>query len=77
MVVDVRSQPDSAGEAGPTTGRAAAHEMPRWVKIFGILAAVAFTVFATLHHGGGEMGLLAHDAMVSHALPGGHAQHLP
>jgi hypothetical protein len=51
--------------------------MPRWVKVSGILAAVAVAVFAALHHGSGEKGHLAHGAMNTHAPPGGHAQLLP
>jgi hypothetical protein len=34
-------------------------------------------IFAALHHGGGGMGHFAHDAMDTHALPGGRGQPLP
>jgi hypothetical protein len=66
-MLGVRSHLYADGKAATTAGPTPAHHMPRWVKIFGILAALAIAVFADLHHGGG----------MEHLTHGGMAQHLP
>lgn len=56
------------GVADRKSGRSVGDGMPRWVKIFGIVTAIAVVVFIGLHGGhgighqphGGMMGHLAH-----------------
>jgi hypothetical protein len=47
---------DSGHEAGEKTRRGVAQEMPRWVKIFGVAAAIAVAAFAWFHLAGGWHG---------------------
>ena len=68
-MLDVRSHSHAHRETGSTAEPAPAHRMPRWVKIFGILATVAIAIFAALHHGGGETEHLAHSGIAQHLLP--------
>ena len=50
---------DTGGVRG-AGGRPASDGMPRWVKIFGIVAGVAVAGFAALHHAGGGMEHMTH-----------------
>lgn len=53
------------------------HRMPRWVKLFSVVAVVVVAAFALLHLGGMGMGHMAHNHMdarahaseLSHMLP--------
>jgi hypothetical protein len=75
--IDVRSHSDSNGAAGARTERAAAHEMPRWVKIFGVVATIAVAGFAALHLAGGGMGHMAHGNIGAHIMSAEHSNNVP
>jgi hypothetical protein len=51
--------------------------MPRWVKIFAVVAVIAVAIIASLHLAGGGMGHLAQGDTDTHAAPAGHDRHLP
>jgi len=51
--------------------------MPRWVKIFGVVAFIVIAIIAGLHLAGGGMGHLAHRDMDTGTAPAGHDRHLP
>jgi hypothetical protein len=51
--------------------------MPRWVKIFGVAAAIAVAAVAVLHLAGGGMGHLVHGTMDAHTMPAEHGHHVP
>ena len=70
----MRSNPDFERAAGAKTKRPAA--MPRWVKVFGVVAAIAVAAFAVQHLAGGGMGHLPH-GNDAHAMPAQHDQHVP
>ena len=72
----MRSDPDSGRAAGAKTERPAAHEMPRWVKIFGVAAAIAVSAFAVLHLADSGIGHLAHGNMDTPPMTADH-QHVP
>ena len=73
----MRSHPDSGRAPGAGTERAATHEMPRWVKIFGAVAAIAVAIFAALHLADGGMGHLTHGNMGVRLMPAEHGHHEP
>lgn len=79
--INGRSYPDSNRAAGAKTGRGSAHEMPRWVKLFAAVAALAVIAFAVLHLTGGGMGHLAHGLthgdMGAHGMPAERGHHIP
>ncbi len=52
-----------------------AREMPRWVKIFAIVAAIMVTAFAVLHAVGG-MGHLTHGNTGVHPMSAEHGNHV-
>jgi hypothetical protein len=62
------------------TGRAergAAHEMPRWVKTFGVVAAIAVVGLAAFHLAGGGMGQMGHGNISAHVMSAEHGHDVP
>jgi len=57
--------------------RQPADAMPRWVKIFGVVAFIVIAIIAGLHLAGGGMGHQAHGDMDTDTAPAGHDRHLP
>ena len=49
--------------------------MPRWVKMFCVVALVAFAIIVGLHLTGAGMGYLGHGDMDTHAAPAEHSGH--
>ena len=69
----MRSYPDSDRKK---SRRGAVHELPRWVRIFGVVAGIAVVVFVGVHVAGGGMGHMDHGGIAGY-LPGGFGHHLP
>jgi hypothetical protein len=69
--------PDSDRVAAQQRTGRAADEMPRWVKIFGVVGAIAVAAFAVLHIAGGGMGHMAHGNMDAHSMSAGHHRDVP
>jgi hypothetical protein len=73
----VHSNPDSHRAADARPERPAPHELPRWVKAFGIGAALAVAALAGLHMAGGGMGHMAHGGMAVQTMPAEHRHGAP
>jgi hypothetical protein len=69
--IDVSSHPDS----DTATGAKTRPPMPRWVRVFGVITAIAVVILAAFHHAGGWMA--HHGDMGAHTLPAEHGQHAP
>ena len=46
----------SSADGGPNDGAADPEKAPRWVKVFGIVAAVLVAAFLAVHIAGGGLG---------------------
>jgi hypothetical protein len=73
----LNSKPNPARGAGASPSPTSAHPMPRWVKVFAVLALIGVTLAAALHIAGVGMGHLAHKGMDAHAPLTGHGEHQP
>ena len=72
----MHADPDSRRAARARTERPATpHALPRWVKAFGIGAAIAAAAMAGLHLVDGGMGHMAHRG--TQTMPAEHHQAVP
>lgn len=62
--------------ADPKPARRPTDRMPRWVKIFAVVAVIAVAVIAGLHLAGSGMAHLAHGDTNTHAAPTEQTRHL-
>jgi hypothetical protein len=72
----MRYSSDSDRRNDEATGSRVVHQMPGWVKIFGVVAVLAIAAFAGLHLTGVGMGHFAHGDMAMPLMSPQH-QHVP
>jgi hypothetical protein len=71
----LRLHPVTERTAARNSVRRPADVMPRWVKIFCVVALIVIVLIVGLHLAGGGTGHLAHGD--TDTAPGGHDRHRP
>jgi hypothetical protein len=61
----MHSRSNSHLAADASAVRAPLHKIPRWVKVFGVIAAIAIAAFIVDHLAGGGMRHIGHGNMVT------------
>lgn len=70
------SHPDSDYADAKPNGSGTFHEMPRWVKLFGVVG-IAIVAFALLYHAGCGVWHLAHGGIGADEMSAEHGHHTP